>query len=467
MKALRRQTVLSRIEKATRPRVPVVATPLSGGPEGPAGTDGRNAGLKFTYLTNTESSDPGSGKLKFNKATLSEATSLRISETDGDGNALAAYVATWDDSTSTVRGHLTMRKDSNPAVFAVFSVSGTLTDNGTWDTFTVAYVAGSGAFANNDVVKVEFRPKGDKGDAGATGETGREGPAGAATMADFKESVRAATTANITISTALNPGDTLDGVVLAENDRVLVKDQTTTKENGIWIVRASPARATDADAAGELSGGTTVYVEEGTRNKRRVFTIVTAGSITPGTTSHEWKQLQARDFGLVEALPTSEAVAGDRCTYKADKTNGVLWELVYDGEGEYPWKKIGGPPLVSRQDTQREVNNTGYVSPTTPATITVPLKGDYDVTMQSQVKTFGKKAVFASYSVGATAANDIWAAVGFQNTGEGEINVSAICSTRQTGVASGAEIVEKVRASAAGAFFVTNRRLLADPVRVG
>ena len=54
--------------------------------------------------------------------------------------------------------------------------------------------------------------------------------------------VRCATTANITISSALNSGDSLDGVTLADNDRVLVKNQTIASENGIYIVSSSPAR---------------------------------------------------------------------------------------------------------------------------------------------------------------------------------------------------------------------------------
>lgn len=137
-------------------------------------------------------------------------------------------------------------------------------------------------------------PTGPTGVTGATGPTGIEGPAGASTAGDWKDSVRAATTANIAIASALNPGDTIDGVVLAENDRVLVKNQTTKKENGIWIVKAVPVRSTDADGAGELRGGTTVYVEQGTVNGDRMFRIITNGSITPGTTEHEWEALSPK-----------------------------------------------------------------------------------------------------------------------------------------------------------------------------
>ena len=58
---------------------------------------------------------------------------------------------------------------------------------------------------------------------------------------DIKDSVRAATTANINIATALNANDTLDGVTLANGDRVLVKNQTSQGENGIYVVSATPA----------------------------------------------------------------------------------------------------------------------------------------------------------------------------------------------------------------------------------
>lgn len=274
---------------------------LVGNIRGPAGTNGTNgtngaegrwASLRYAYLTNTEETEPAAGKLKFNAG----KTSLRISETDGDAGAIGAYLAAWDDSTTTgTRGFIILRKIGTPATFAIYKVTGALVDKGTWDTLPVELIASAGAFANEDPVSVEFYRTGDKGDKGETGEKGTTGEKGEAGISpsDFKDSVKAATTANITISTALNNGDTLDGITLATGDRVLVKDQTTKKENGIWVVGVSPARATDADAAGELSGGTLVYVEQGTANGDRLFRIITNGSITPGTTEHEWAALSA------------------------------------------------------------------------------------------------------------------------------------------------------------------------------
>jgi len=94
---------------------------------------------------------------------------------------------------------------------------------------------------------------------------------------DIKDSVRVATTANITISTALNANDTLDGVTLVNGDRVLVKNQTAQGENGIYVVGASPARSADANTAAELTGGTFVFVEEGTVNGDNGFVFTHDG----------------------------------------------------------------------------------------------------------------------------------------------------------------------------------------------
>lgn len=97
--------------------------------------------------------------------------------------------------------------------------------------------------------------------------------------------VRAATTANITISTALNAGDVIDGITLVDGDRILVKNQSTGSQNGIYIVGASPARATDADATAEFIENKLVYVVSGTANAGTYWKQTTSGAVTVGTTA--------------------------------------------------------------------------------------------------------------------------------------------------------------------------------------
>ena len=106
---------------------------------------------------------------------------------------------------------------------------------------------------------------------------------GVAQGLDIKESCQAATTANITISTALNNGDTLDGVTLSTNDRVLVKNQNTASENGIYKVGSSPARVDDLASGADASGAFT-FVESGTVNGDNAFVCSSdKGSAVVGT----------------------------------------------------------------------------------------------------------------------------------------------------------------------------------------
>jgi hypothetical protein len=109
---------------------------------------------------------------------------------------------------------------------------------------------------------------------------------------DWKASVRAATTAAVTLASDLENGDTLDGVTLATGDRVLVKNQSTGSENGIYVVKASgaPDRSTDADAGAELTSNFAVFVEEGTVNADQGYTLTNNGAITVGTTALTFTQ---------------------------------------------------------------------------------------------------------------------------------------------------------------------------------
>ena len=107
---------------------------------------------------------------------------------------------------------------------------------------------------------------------------------------DFKDSVRAASTANVTVS---GPGSAIDGVTLSSNDRVLLKNQSTASENGIYVFNGAASamtRATDADSSDEVTPGMFVFVEEGTVNADNGFVLTTDGSITVGSTSLAFAQ---------------------------------------------------------------------------------------------------------------------------------------------------------------------------------
>jgi hypothetical protein len=128
---------------------------------------------------------------------------------------------------------------------------------------------------------------------------------------DIKDSVRVATTANITIASDLNVGDTIDGVTLADGDRVLVKDQSTGSENGIYVAGATPARSGDANVSAEVTSGMFMFVEEGTVNGDNGFVLTTNDSITLGTTALTFTQFSG----------AGQVIAGDALSKSGNTLN--------------------------------------------------------------------------------------------------------------------------------------------------
>jgi hypothetical protein len=121
----------------------------------------------------------------------------------------------------------------------------------------------------------------------------------------WKRPVRVATTANGTLVTAFEAGDTIDSVVLAEGDRILLKNQTAGAENGIYTVNASgaPTRATDMDADAEVRGAV-VYVIAGTANGGKAFRNTNTAVPTLGTTALTFAEFGAgvTDHGALTGL---------------------------------------------------------------------------------------------------------------------------------------------------------------------
>lgn len=151
---------------------------------------------------------------------------------------------------------------------------------------------------------------------------------------DFKDNVRAATTANVTLASDVEDGDTLDGVVLATGDRILVKDQSVGTNNGIYVVQASgaPARADDL-AAGADAAGILVGVQEGTVNAERMFQCTDdAGSAVVGTDVLTFQTFFGGSavtsvFGRTGAVT---AAASDYDASQVDNDSGVSGAQVSD-----------------------------------------------------------------------------------------------------------------------------------------
>lgn len=127
---------------------------------------------------------------------------------------------------------------------------------------------------------------------------------------DVKQSVRAATTTNI----SLTGEQTIDGVSIVAGDRVLVKNQTNGANNGIYVAAAGAwSRASDADSNAEVNPGMFTFVEEGTANADSGWVLTNDGAVTLGTTELTFAQFSG----------AGQITAGDGLTKSGNTINVV------------------------------------------------------------------------------------------------------------------------------------------------
>lgn len=153
-----------------------LALEYSKGATGPTGPAGPSSGLPYDWNIAT-AGDPGSGKVLANHATLASATEINISKTGPSAQAFGPILALWDDSTSTIKGRLSIYTLADRTEWIEGDVTA-ITDNSTYYTVAISNVAGAGTPSADDDMVVLFIPKGDKGDTGATGATGPTGATG-------------------------------------------------------------------------------------------------------------------------------------------------------------------------------------------------------------------------------------------------------------------------------------------------
>lgn len=136
-----------------------------------------------------------------------------------------------------------------------------------------------------------------------------------------KPEVRVATTTAGTLSSSFANGSVIDGVTLATGDRILIKNQSTASENGIYTVNASgsPTRASDFNEDADVAYGVFVFVQEGSVNADSGWVLSTDGTIVVGTTN----------LTFVQFTGLGQITAGDGLS-KTGNTMKVTEDLVWD-----------------------------------------------------------------------------------------------------------------------------------------
>jgi hypothetical protein len=190
----------------------------------------------------------------------------------------------------------------------------------------------------------------------------------------WKDSVRVASTANLNLA---SPGASIDGVALATSDRVLVKDQTSAPENGIYIwngAAAAMTRSLDANTSAELEQAV-VTVEEGTAGE--------------GTT---WRQTEV-NFTL--------------------GTNDVVWSAFGTSSPAASETTAGVLELATQAETDTGTDDARAVTPLKLATWSGRVKkysttfGDGAATSYAITHNFGSRDVLAQVRLAASPYDQV------------------------------------------------------------
>ena len=164
---------------------------------------------------------------------------------------------------------------------------------------------------------------------------------------DIKLSVRLATTSNL----ALSGIQTIDGILGIAGDRILVKNQTTASENGIYDMAAGAwTRSSDSDSSAKVTASMFTFVEEGSINKDNGFTLVTPDPIVLGTTALTFTQ-----FSGAGSIVAGLALSKTGNTLDVNVDNATL-EVIADS---LQVKNLGidGTKLALNSVSETNINN--------------------------------------------------------------------------------------------------------------
>lgn len=253
---------------------------------------------------------------------------------------------------------------------------------------------------------------------------------------DVKDSVRAASVANV----ALTGGATLtiDGVVMINGDRVLLKDQTVGSQNGIYDVSGigttyALTRSADADASEEVTPGLFTFVEEGTVNSDTGWLLITDAPIVLGTTALSFTQFSG----------AGQIVAGNALTKTGNTLDVNVDDVTIEISSDALRAKDNGISNAKLSDMAawtlkiRNAGTSGDPSDAASADITTkatPASGDlvvgFDAAASNAIKKFDVNTL--PVSAPTQTALDGKASTTLNNLGSTAINTSLISDTDNT-----------------------------------
>lgn len=201
--------------------------------------DARGRGVFYQFDSSTLDADPGAGKFRLDNENPALATEIYLDDLDQLNNATSSFIQRW-----TVGSSVVIFKSDDDNVFAHYALTEIATDeSGYRKIAALTYLDGAGAFSPDDDVSIGAMVKGDKGapgdaDDGDDGTNGTNGLDGGGMPGLV---LRAVADTDVDISSGLEAGDTVGGVVLVDGYAVLLPAQTDPAQNGIYPAVASGA----------------------------------------------------------------------------------------------------------------------------------------------------------------------------------------------------------------------------------